>query len=354
MKLAFKQIDPFLKKPDPAALLILIYGPDEGLVGEREKSLARQVVADIKDPFNVVEISPAQLKSTPSLLLDEAQSMSMLGGRRVVRLGALTAEGDDMKAVERSVEAALAALQAGDNLVLVTAGDLGTSSKLRKMCEDAKNAAAVPCYVEDERDLTRVIAGALKEQGFAIESDALTYMAANVVGDRAVVRGEVEKLITYMGADSKRIRLDDVSACIGDSADLSIDLLAKLAAGGNFAEAERILNYLLGEGTSFVFLTRNLQNYFLRLHLTKARLERGEQLEPAMAKLRPAVFWKHKDAFAAQAQSWAMPQIEQALAIIMTAEAKCKQTGSDPALLLSRALLAISQTGQRALSRRRA
>jgi DNA polymerase III delta subunit len=220
--------------------------------------------------------------------------------------------------------------------------------------EDAKNAAAVPCYVEDERDLTRVIAGALKEQGFAIESDALTYMAANVVGDRAVVRGEVEKLITYMGADSKRIRLDDVSACIGDSADLSIDLLAKLAAGGNFAEAERILNYLLGEGTSFVFLTRNLQNYFLRLHLTKARLERGEQLEPAMAKLRPAVFWKHKDAFAAQAQSWAMPQIEQALAIIMTAEAKCKQTGSDPALLLSRALLAISQTGQRALSRRRA
>lgn len=354
MKLAFRQIDPFLKNPDPAALAILVYGPDDGLVRERARGLAGHVVADLKDPFNVVDISAARLKDTPSLLLDEAQAMSMLGGRRVVRLDITASDGDALRGLEKAVESTLAALNTGDNLVLVEAGDLGASSKIRKLFEDAKNAAAVPCYVEDERDLTRVIGTALKEQGIAIDSDALQHMAASVVGDRAVVRGEIEKLITYMGRESKKVRLEDVTACIGDSADLSIDLLAKFTASGQFAEADRILKYLMGEGTSFVFITRNLQNYFLRLHLTRARIEKGETADLAVKKLKPPIFWKHVDAFTAQVQAWPLLQLEQALSIILTTETRCKQTGADAELLLGRALLALSQMGSRHFTRRRA
>lgn len=354
MKLAFKQIDPFLKNPDPAALCVLVYGPDEGLVRERADILARHIVPDLKDPFSVIDITPESLRTTPSLLVDESQSLSMLGGARVVRVRALTAEGDALKVVEKAVDDLLAVLKKGDNQVIIEAGDLGASAKLRKLCEDAGNAAALPCYVEDMRDLTKVIAGALKEQGYAIEPDALQHVSANVVGDRAIVRSEVEKLITYMGPVQKRVRLEDAQAAIGDSADLSIDLLAKGVAGGQFAEAQRILDNLLNGGTSFVVVTRNLLNYFMRLHMIKARLERGESLQAATGKLRPPLFWKHKDAFEAQVSAWSMLQLEQALMILNTAEFKCKQTGADPALLLSRALLALSQIGGRALSRRRA
>ena len=54
----------------------------------------------------------------------------------------------------------------------------------------------------------------------------------------------------------------------------------------------------------------------------------------------------------AQAQSWRLPALEQALNMIMTAEFKCKQTGSAPALILSRLLLSLAQMG--AAGRRRA
>ena len=67
-------------------------------------------------------------------------------------------------------------------------------------------------------------------------------MAANVVGDRGVARSEVEKLITFVGQDKKNITLDDVIACVGDSAELSMDDLTKYVASGQFADAERILS----------------------------------------------------------------------------------------------------------------
>lgn len=343
MKLAFKQIDAFLKNPDDSLPVVLVYGPDEGLVRERATHLATRITPDLKDPFMVADILPEQVRATPSLLVDEAKSLSMLGGRRVVRLQASAAEGDLLKAVETAVSELLAVVTPQDNYVVIEGGDLGPSSKLRKACEDAKVAAALPCYVEDERDLTKLISARLKEQGYTIDSDALTYMAGNVVGDRGVVRGEIEKLITYMGRDNRTVRFDDVAACIGDSADLSMDLLAQRVASGRFAEAERVLKSLLADGTSFVVITRVLQNYFLRLHVTKCRMDKGDGLDTAMAKLKPAVFWKQKDAFTAQLNAWRTPQLQSALALIMSAEYKCKQTGSDPDLILSRALLALSQ-----------
>ena len=193
MKLAFRQIEPFLKNPDPQALCILVYGPDEGQVRERARMLARHVVADLKDPFNVVDLSPERLRATPSLLQDEAKALSMLGGRRVVRVAATAADGDALRSLEQSVADTLKVLAPGDNLIIIEGGNLGAQSKLRKLCEDAKNAVTLPCYVEEERDLTRVLSGLFKEQGYMIESDALTHMAAFVQGDRAMARREAEK-----------------------------------------------------------------------------------------------------------------------------------------------------------------
>lgn len=347
MKLQFKQIEAFVKKPFPEALAILVYGPDEGQVRERARVMAQTVVSDLNDPFNVVDLSPDKLSETPSRLLDEAQSMSMLGGRRVVRL-----RGADDK-VAKIAEETLAALRPGDNLIIIEAGELNPRSGLRLLFERAENAAAVPCYVEDERDISRVLADGFRAQGYNIPSDALGYMAANVVGDRGVARSEIEKVVTYMGGQ-KNISLDDIIACVGNSASLSFDALWKSAGSGNFAEADRVLKSLTSDGMLAVSVLRQLENHFLRLHQTKLRLAKGESLDLALKKLKPEVFWKNKAPFEAQLYGLSLEQMEQILQLLTGAEARCKQTGNDPDLLCSRALMALSQITGRALGRRRA
>ncbi len=119
-----------------------------------------------------------------------------------------------------------------------------------------------------------------------------------------------------------------------------------------YAEADRILSFVLSEGVPAVTVLRTLQNYFTRLSVTRARVDRGENIEVAMKKLRPEVFWKHKAAFEAQVTGWGMEQLQQALALLMSVEAKCKQTGADPNIICGRAILSLAQTGARSLRRR--
>jgi DNA polymerase-3 subunit delta len=344
MKIPARNIDSFVKKPD--AMAVLVYGPDEGLVRERLNVMTKSVVADIHDPFNVVEFSGSALAESPSRLLDEAQSISMLGGRRVIRVR----EASDK--ITPMVKEALAALRKGDNLILLEADSLTPRSSLRLLFEHAENAAALPCYVDDERSIGRVISDSLREAGFSFSADVVSCLAANVVGDRGVARSEVEKLITYMGG-KKSISLDDAIACIGNSASLPLDDLSGHVASGRFAEADRILDFVLSEGIPAVTVLRTLQNHFTRLHATRARMQNGESMEAAMAKLRPAVFFKQKPAFEQQLNGWSMGQMEQALALLVSAEAKCKQTGAEPHTICGRALLSLAQAGAKATGARR-
>ncbi|MBU6475048.1 MAG: DNA polymerase III subunit delta [Alphaproteobacteria bacterium] len=345
MKLQFRDIEPFAKNPPASALAVLVYGPDEGLVRERLDLLTKSVVEDIRDPFNVVEFSGDALADNPARLLDEARSISMLGGRRVVRLR------DATEKCAGAVKSALDGLKDGDNLVLVEAGNLAPKDKLRALFEGAKNAAALPCYVDDARSVSRVIADSFRAAGYACSGDALAHIAANVSGDRAVARSEAEKLVTYMG-ENKRITLDDAVAATGNSAVMSLEDLAQCVAAGNFAQADRILVHVYSEGVEPVRVLRALQNHFLRLHVTKARLQQGLDTETALKMLKPAVFWKVKDSFVAQLNGWSATQMEQALGALLEAEARCKRSGGVPETLCARAVLSLSQLGAR-INRRR-
>ena len=345
MKLSWKDTDSFLKSPPQKIPAVLIYGPDAGLVQERVKMLIKTVIKNDADPFALCDLPAARLTEDPSKLLDEAKSISLLGGRRVIYVR----DAEDKQA--SSIKSALAALNPSDNLVIVSAGDLGPRSTLRLAFEQAENAAALPCYVEDERDITRVIQDAIKAEGFSISTDAVQYLARHIVGDRGVARQEIGKLIIYMGPQ-KKIDLDDVRAVTGNASDLSTDDLARHAASGNFSAADRILRQALSEGEAAVSILRKLQNHFLRLHTTKLRIQAGANVDSALAALKPPLFFKHKDSFATQVLNWQLAQIEQVLLLLQTAEARCKQTGYDPDLTLSRAVLSISQLGVKTQARR--
>jgi DNA polymerase-3 subunit delta len=86
VKIEPRQVEAFLKKPDPKIRGVVVYGNDDGLIAERAVALAKTVCEDLKDPFRVVDIAGDVLKSDPARLADEFGAMSMLGGRRVIRV----------------------------------------------------------------------------------------------------------------------------------------------------------------------------------------------------------------------------------------------------------------------------
>src|SRR3954463_1751249 len=86
MKLDRRQLDDFLKNPGEKTAAVLVFGPDEGLVRERVNALVKAAAGSGDDPFRVVELGGDVIRPDPAGLMDEAGAISMLGGRRAVRI----------------------------------------------------------------------------------------------------------------------------------------------------------------------------------------------------------------------------------------------------------------------------
>lgn len=340
MKVTPARAERFASAPPPELVAVLVYGPDDGLVRERARKIASTVVDDLSDPFRVAEITAAALREDPARLMDEAAAMSLMGGRRVVRVRGV---GD---AAVVGLEDVLAQASATDVLVVVEAGDLGPRSKLRKLFEDAAAGAALACYADDARTLSALIRETLSESGLTATPDAMAYLADHLGSDRMLSRMELDKLITYaMGAD--QVTLEDAVSVVGDGAAATLDDVAFSTAEGNLRALDRAVQRAFDEGTNAVAVVRAAQRHFQRLHRAAGAIAAGGTADQAIRSLRPPVFFKRQDSFRNQLRAWSADRLATALDSLTEAEIACKSTGVPAEAACRRALLAIARHAAR-------
>lgn len=338
MKIAAGSAGAFVQRPDPAAQVILIFGPDSGLVRERAKIAAATVVDDLSDPFRVSELAAGALRADGALLRDEAQALAFGGGRRVV----MVRDAGDAIA---DVIIDFIDNPAGDALVVIEADELSTRSKLRKHAEAAPNAAAIACYSDDSRALSHVIDETLAAHGLRVSSDARAFLAGTLGSDRMVSRAELEKLALYKGGGGE-ITLEDAMACAGDTGAMSIDAVVMSAAGGDQKTLDGALERAYAEGLSPVAILRLLSRHLQRVQLAQAHMGRGQTPDQAMKALRPAVFFTQADGFRHQLRQWSRIHLAQAMEIVTEAEMDCKSTGMPAEAVCGRALMRVAQAAR--------
>lgn len=332
MKIAPQQIDSFLQNLNPETRAVLIYGRDAGQVHERLTALIAATLEDPKDPFRLSDLHAGDIKKDPARLRDEASALALTGGRRVVRI--LSAN-DVLTNCLRD----FLADPMGEALLLLGADELGPRSTLRRLFEGAKQAAAIPCYGDEGASLERIIRDELK--GFEIEPDARAYLLAHLGGDRLVTRRELEKLKLYVEGN-ERVTLADVVESIGDSSTLTLEDIAFAVGRGGRDTLERTLERVHLEGTSPVAILRATSHHFLRLHLVRGHMERGENLNEALRALKPPVFFKRLPAFREQADRWSLPALGRALELLAEREVACKSSGLPTKAICDRTLLEIA------------
>ena len=332
MKVSAQRADSVLARLDSAIRAVLLYGPDEGLVRERAATLLTHVVGATDDPFRLTTVTAAELAKDRTRLADDLAAVPMTGGRRAVRVR----DGGD--AVTEALRLALDRT-GGDGLAVIEAGDLSPRSSLRKLCEASPAVAAVPCYVPDVDEMGRVARAALADAGFSLAPEAEAYLAENLVGDRQLARRELEKLAAFMGRPG-RIELEHAQACIGDSAQQSLDDLVLAVADGDLAAVDRVLAKLFAEGAAPVSVLRAAQRHFDRLHLGTARLADGERIEQVMTGLR--IFFKAQPRVRRQLGRWSVERAAGALRRLQDAEALCKRTGMPAETVCSRTLFEVA------------
>jgi len=281
-----KEIDTFLARPDPGRPIILLYGPDAGLVRERADALVSSAVDDPHDPFSLVKLDGDELSAEPSRLVDEALTVPLFGGRRAIRVRAGSrnfAGGIDT----------LATMALKDCRVVIEAGDLRSESPLRKACERARTAVAIGCYPDDEGNLAKLIDAELRGADLRLQADARAALMTLLGGDRQASRNELRKLTLFARGEGE-ITLDHVMSVVSDASDLKLDPIVDGAFAGKAELVESEFAKAMMAGTYPGLIIASAQRQAAWLHKSTLAVAEGTSLASLLDSGYPRVHFSRK------------------------------------------------------------
>lgn len=338
-------IDRFLAAPGSEVRAVVIHGRDRAIVRDRADAVAKQAVRDPNDPFDVSLITEGDIDSDPAKVFDELAALSMMGGRRLVRLRL-----DDKASADKAAAEALKAHVEGrlnpDALFLIEAGALGRDSALRKEAEKSAGAAVIPCYDDEAGDVARMIREGLAKDRVGLTGEALELLRARLPHERGVARQEIERLALYLGPGSGVIAGPaDLEDFLGVEPEASLSDAAVDAFGGRLAQAQAGLRRAAQEGEGGPAAVRAMSQHLGRLRRTLTLIQSGAGAQEAAK--ASGVFWKTEKEFLRQVRAWSLPQIETVQAELLAADRACKSSSAPDTLIAERLALTIAGRARR-------
>ena len=293
--------------------VILIYGSDEN---ERLSAVTqlKQLLKISPRSMNVLSITKEDLKKTPFLATDEANTPSLIGERRFLIIPEDT---------PFSVEALTHFIQEKqtDALLIIQGGNLTKSNALRLEAEKNPRILAVACYQPSEMDIQRNIASYIQEHKKTISSAVLRELCKKISYNQDVIYNELDKLFLYLG-EKTAISSSDIHACLADNAEASLDDFCICLADGQIEKSQKMLIRYLASEESETTLFWAVRDYFERL--LRIVTDASEPLVQTIKKnLRPAQF-RLEAPLLRQARFWNKKSLTHVLDRLLQLEAQTR------------------------------
>jgi DNA polymerase III subunit delta len=330
-------IEAFVARPDPSRPVVLVFGPDAGLVSERVTALVNASVDDPNDPFALARLDGEDLAAEPSRLVEEAHTIPLFGGRRAVWV----------KAGSRNIGPAVEALLGGAKLecrVVIEAGDLRRNAPLRMLCERAKNAAALACYADSERDRARLIDDEMRAAGLTLAPDARALLVPLLGGDRQASRNEIRKLTLYAHGRGE-VGVDDVTAVVSDASALALDDIVDAAFAGRPGDLETQLGKARTAGMAAGSMLFAAQRQVAQLHRWRIAIEEGAPF--SLDTVQPPLHFRRKTLVEAALRLWSAARLGIVMSELAEATLESRRHASLADAIAERALQAIAANARR-------
>lgn len=337
MKVKEAQIGRALDQPDGTIRLFLHYGPDDA--GSR--ALAARLERAMGPDAERIDLDGATLKDDPARLADEAASFSLFGGKRHIRV----IGGDECAAAV----AALLSAEGAENPVVLIAGALKPSSALLKLTLEHPAVMACQNFQPEGHKADELAVQIARTYGVRLGSGVAAALAANSLGDRAVLEREIEKLALYLDAAPDRPREATIDAwdMIGaglEAADTAA--LVDAVMNGDPPGVTRELSEI-ETGGDWIPALRALQRRIALLARLRSEVEAGKSPGAVMAASGKSLFWKEKDAVGAQLARWNAARLATAHTRLFASEGAMMVSGTAGAVIAAEELIAIARVAER-------
>jgi DNA polymerase-3 subunit delta len=329
------EADRFVSRPPANTKLFLVYGSDSGLVRERARKLLRALVDDPADPFQLVELDGDELAGDPLRLADEANTIPLFGGRRVVHveLGG--------KNILPALEPLLSA--PAESAVLIEAGALKRDHALRKLFEQEHRAAAIECAPDNAADVQRLINEELKAAGLSLDEDARERLVALLGEDRLSTRSEIGKLV-LAAHGRERITLEDVETLVCDASTTAHDDAVLQAFSGEIDALPGAFERLMATGGEPSVILAAALRYALALHRARLAIDSGQSPDQAMGLvMRSGIGFGRRGLIEKHLRSWSRERLLRAIRALADLIGRTRREQRIGAALAERALLSIAE-----------
>ncbi|MFX0545013.1 DNA polymerase III subunit delta [Roseovarius sp. S1116L3] len=341
MKLSPRDAPGYFARPEAARSGLLIYGADAMRIALRRAEVIAALVGPTgEEEMRVTRMPAGELRKDPARLNDAVKAASFFPGPRVAFVE------DATEALAAPILAALEDWRDGDAQIIVTAGQLKPTSKLRKTFEAHKNAYAAAIY--DEPPSRAEIEAMLQKSGLKnIGQEAMRDLndLARAL-DPGDFRQTMDKLALYKLNDNGPVTPEDVAACAPASVEADLDDVLHIVAEARSGEIGPMMKQLRAQGVQPVGLVIAASRHFRALY-TAASDPGG--VSQGMARMRPPVFGPRRDRMQRQAQAWGAGNLQSALGVLVEVDLALRSAGqtAPQMALVERALIRLAMMVRR-------
>jgi len=212
---------------------------------------------------------------------------------------------------------------------------LDKRSKLRNYFEKSNKLGIVACYADNEISLKKIILNKL--EGYTgLTSQNINIIIENCGLDRSKLNNELIKIATFF--KNKIIDTDKLETLLNLKVNNNFDLLKDQALVGNKTKTNKLISDTILENEKNIFYLNIINQRLMKLLEVNKNTKDGN-VEGAINKIKPPIFWKDKALFSLQARKWNKVKLKKMLHQTYKIELKIKSNSQVSQSLLIKKLL---------------
>ena len=302
--------------------LVLFYGENLGLKNDLKK-----IIKNINKTAFVKNLDQDEVLANENKIFHDLLNNSLFDEEKIFFINQTN---DKILDLVKEVET-----KAGNSKIYLFSELLDRRSKLRNYFEKSTTLGIVPCYTDNAISLKKIILDKLK--GYTgLSSQNLNMIIENCGLDRYKLNNELDKIATFF--ENKIIDTSKLETLLNLKVNNSFDLLKDQALIGDKIKTNKLISDTILENEKNIFYLNVINQRLIKL-LKVNKNAKNSNLDDAINKIKPPIFWKDKAIFSIQARKWKSSNLKALLDQTYKIEVKIKSNSQIKKSLLIKKLL---------------
>ncbi len=269
----------------------LLYGKNEGLQNEIIKL---QFIKNFTG--EIIRYDEVEFLKNNEIIFTELLNKSLFENKKILLISRVTEK--ILKSIHEITERNLVDLK-----IILKCGVLEKKSKLRNFFEKGTNLATIPFYEDDYKSLSFIVNDFINKNNIKLSRESVNLLVSRASGDRENLKIELNKILNYSYSNNI-IEVEHVQKLTNLAENFSVSELADSYLNKNIKNISKILNENNYSDEDYILILRTISSKSKRLLTIIERYNETKDIENAISKIKPPIFWKEKDSVKTQVTKW--------------------------------------------------